>query len=183
MQNRAGHEEWIAFWIYAIIRDATINHHGFSGRANNIRLLIGQIMRHGNPFSQSKRQRAGARRNQNARRDWKNQLETNTTAKIYCAPAIRPMIELSRTEAKSDCQIIFARTRDKVAAIPHQDSRTHPSLCAAHHAPEIVTTGAATRKRIEKKSNITTSDEITNSKSIAIYTKRMAPRRTYEKPA
>ena len=23
MQNRAGHEEWIAFWIYAIIRDAT----------------------------------------------------------------------------------------------------------------------------------------------------------------
>ncbi|MFI8619176.1 hypothetical protein ACIGHN_27135, partial [Acidovorax sp. NPDC077693] len=23
LQNRAGHEEWVAFWIYAIIRDAT----------------------------------------------------------------------------------------------------------------------------------------------------------------
>ncbi len=26
LQNRASHEEWVAFWIYAIIRDATSRH-------------------------------------------------------------------------------------------------------------------------------------------------------------
>ena len=30
MQNRAGHEEWIAFWIYAIIRDATVKQADFT---------------------------------------------------------------------------------------------------------------------------------------------------------